>query len=322
MPELPEVQTTVDGLNTTVVGKKIIDAWSSLPSKSHGKKDEIKNLAFWNKFRQAIVGKKILKAERRGKNILIHLTHPSANLRMNQNLTILIHMKMTGHLLYGKYRPGKKSDGKESHTWHWWAEDSSLQDPYNRFIRVLFTLNNGFSLAFCDSRKFGKVTIFETNELATTKHLSKIGIDALDELLDYPIFKQLLMKRPSGRVKSVLLDQTLIAGIGNIYSDEMLWEAGIHPEERVENIPEAKMKNMFVAMKPLLRRGIDFGGDSTSDYRNIYGLPGKFQGKHRAYRKTGKPCEKRGCGGVIMRRVVGGRSAHFCSIHQLLQHKK
>lgn len=309
MPELPEVQTTVNGLNETVRGLTIIDAWSSLPSKSHRKKDEVKNLAFWNHFKKEIIGTKILRAERRGKNILIHLA---------ESKTILIHMKMTGHLMYGKYRAGKKSDGEAFHDWPWWSDDTHLQDPYNRFIRLLFKLSNGNSLAFCDSRKFGKVTFFETQELTTTKHLSDVGIDALDPKLNYGTFKKLLMKRASGRVKSVLLDQTLIAGIGNIYSDEMLWESGIHPETQVKNIPETKFKKMFACMVPLLQKGIDFGGDSTSDYRNIYGMPGTFQGKHHAYRKTGKRCERRGCPGVIMRKVVGGRSAHFCSLHQSL----
>lgn len=319
MPELPEVETTVRGLNETVKGLKIIDAWSSLPSKSHRKTDEVKNLSFWNKFKKDIVGKKILHAERIGKNILIHLTNPSTSLRMNENLTILIHMKMTGHLMYGKYRVGKKSDGEESHTWPWWADDKALQDPYNRFIRVLFKLNNGHSLAFCDSRKFGKVTLFETLESRKTKHLKDIGIDALDPKMDYKTFKSRLMKHESGRIKNILMDQTLIAGIGNIYSDEMLWEAGIHPEEQVKKIPETKWKIMFSVMKPLLKRGINFGGDSTSDYRNIYGLPGKFQNKHHVYRKTGKPCARPGCKGVIIRKVVGGRSAHFCSVHQPLE---
>lgn len=318
MPELPEVQTTVNGLNKTIVGLKITDAWSSLPKKSHKRKDEIKNLGFWNKFKKEIVGKKILRAERKGKNILIHLTNPSTSLGMNQHLTMLIHMKMTGHLIYGKYRAG---DGEESHTWPWWSEDKALQDPYNRFVRVLFSLSNGYSLAFCDSRKFGKVTFFETKESLNTRHLKDLGIDALAKNLDYKTFKSQIMKRASGRIKNVLMDQTLISGIGNIYSDEMLWEAGIHPEERVQYIPELKMKKMFSSMKPLLRRGIDFGGDSTSDYRNIYGLPGKFQNKHHVYRKTGKPCARSGCGGVIMRKVVGGRSAHFCQVHQLLTKK-
>ncbi len=309
MPELPEVETTVRGLNETVIGLKIVDAWSSLPKKSHSRKDEIKNLAFWNKFKNEIIGKKILRAERRGKNILIHLA---------DSKTMLIHMKMTGHLMYGKYRMGMESDGAEGHTWPWWADDEALQDPYNRFIRVMFTLNNGNSLAFCDSRKFGKVTMFETRESTNTRHLRDLGVDALDPGLTFNAFRDRLMKRPSGRIKNILMDQTLVSGIGNIYSDEMLWEASIHPEERVTDIPMANFKKMWSVMKPLLKRGIDFGGDSTSDYRNIYGLPGKFQNKHHVYRKTGKPCARRGCSGVIIRKVVGGRSAHYCPIHQPL----
>lgn len=310
MPELPEVETTVRGLNETVKGLKIVDAWSSLPQKSHTRKDEVKNLTFWNKFKKDILGKKILRAERIGKNILIHL---------DAGKTMLVHMKMTGHLMYGKYRIGKKSDGLEFHDWPWWGDTEALRDPYNRFIRVLFRLSNGYSLAFCDSRKFGKVTLFETLESRNTKHLKDIGIDALDPKITFKTFKETLMKRSTGRIKNVLMDQTLVAGIGNIYSDEMLWEAGIHPEEKVEKIPETKFKKMFSSMKPLLRRGINFGGDSTSDYRNIYGLPGKFQNKHNVYRKTGLPCNRRDCKGVIIRRVVGGRSAHFCSVHQPLE---
>lgn len=309
MPELPEVQTTVNGLNETVKGRKIIDAWSSLPKKSHTKKDEVKNLNFWNKFKKEIVGKKILRAERIGKNILIHL---------DAGKTMLIHMKMTGHLMYGKYRAGKNSDGTSEHDWPWWSDDKNLQDPYNRFIRVIFKLDNEYSLAFCDSRKFGKVTIFETKESKNTKHLKNIGIDALDPKMSLKIFKNILLKKPNGRIKNVLMDQGLIAGIGNIYSDEMLWIAGIHPEEKPKNISEEKIKEMFKSMRPLLKRGIQFGGDSTSDYRNIFGEKGSFQNKHQVYRKTGNPCAKQKCKGVIVRKVVGGRSAHFCPVHQKL----
>jgi formamidopyrimidine-DNA glycosylase len=220
--------------------------------------------------------------------------------------------------MYGTYRKAQKSDGDPHHAWVWWSDTKALQDPYNRFIRVLFRLDNGYSLAFCDSRKFGKVTLFETKEASSTRHLKEVGVDALDPKLSYNIFKEKLLRRASGRIKNILMDQTLVAGIGNIYSDEMLFEAGIHPETQVKNIEEKKFKKMFQIMRPLLEKGINFGGDSTSDYRNIYGLPGEFQGKHKVYRKKGLPCAKPGCSGVIMRKVVGGRSAHFCSVHQIL----
>ena len=124
--------------------------------------------------------------------------------------------------------------------------------------------------------------------------------------------------KPAGKIKTVLMNQSVVAGIGNIYSDEMLWLAGINPQEMAKNIPKEKMKILFAAMKTVLNKGIDFGGDSTSDYRDTDGRPGKFNHHHNAYRKTGTACGKTGCKGVILRKVVVGRSAHFCSVHQKL----
>ena len=112
------------------------------------------------------------------------------------------------------------------------------------------------------------------------------------------------------------MDQTILAGMGNIYSDEILWRVGINPEKKISSIKEADFKKMFKAMRETLTKGIDFGGDSMSDYRNIYGEKGKFQLHHEAYRRTGEKCRKKGCKGIILRKMVGGRSAHFCSVHQ------
>ena len=109
----------------------------------------------------------------------------------------------------------------------------------------------------------------------------------------------------------------------NIYSDEILWRAGIHPERKVIKIKEDEVKLIFKAMKEILTKGIDFGGDSMSDYRNIEGLPGKFQLHHQAYRRTGEKCRRKdprhggaSCKGIITRKIINGRSAHFCSVHQ------
>ena len=114
------------------------------------------------------------------------------------------------------------------------------------------------------------------------------------------------------------MDQALIAGIGNIYSDEILWRADVHPLSHPNNIPDKNLKLMFRATKETLKKGIDFGGDSMSDYRNIKGEKGKFQEHHRAYQLTGKTCGENGCKGKISRIVVGTRSAHFCPVHQKL----
>ena len=134
-------------------------------------------------------------------------------------------------------------------------------------------------------------------------------------------FKEVLQasfaKASAGRgIKTVLMDQSIIAGIGNIYSDEILWRAEIHPERKVSTLKDNEVELIFKATKETLAKGIDFGGDSMSDYRNIYGLPGKFQLHHKAYRRTGEKCRRKGCKGIIKRKIIGNRSAHFCSIHQ------
>jgi formamidopyrimidine-DNA glycosylase len=114
------------------------------------------------------------------------------------------------------------------------------------------------------------------------------------------------------------MDQSLIAGIGNIYSDEMLWAASIHPLSKPAKVPEKSLKKLYEEMKKVLEKGIDFGGDSMSDYRNIHGVRGKFQNEHNVYQLKGEKCRKIGCGGTIERIKVGGRSGHFCPKHQKL----
>jgi formamidopyrimidine-DNA glycosylase len=114
------------------------------------------------------------------------------------------------------------------------------------------------------------------------------------------------------------MNQAIISGIGNIYSDEMLWLSDINPLSNPKNISEKNLKTLFSSMKKVLLRGIKFGGDSTSDYRNIDGARGNFQGKHNVYKKNNEKCSKIGCRGVIIRKVIDGRSAHFCSLHQKL----
>ena len=114
------------------------------------------------------------------------------------------------------------------------------------------------------------------------------------------------------------MDQELISGIGNIYSDEALWLTGIHPEEKPKKIISEKTSQLFKNIKIILKKGIDFGGDSTSDYRQPDGTPGNFQKHHKVYRRRGENCLKKGCNGKIIRKVVGGRSAHFCEKHQKL----
>jgi|SRR3989344_174469 len=283
MPELPEVQTTVNGLNKTVKGKKIVDVQTSYNSSFYKNKEDVKNPKFFALFKRKIEGKKILRAERRAKNVLVHLSDGN---------TIIIHMKMTGHFVYDR--------------------------PLYPFVRLDFKLGNGKHLVLSDMRKFARVTLVKTSQLEKCLHLEHLGPEPLDKNFQFPKFKAQILKRPSGKIKQVLMNQSLISGIGNIYSDEILWRSGVHPLSHPNQIPEKSLRAMFKAIKETLRKGINLGGDSMSDYRNIKGERGKFQDHHRAYQKHKTKCLKRGCSGVLEKIRIGGRSAHFCPRHQTL----
>lgn len=315
MPELPEVTTTVKGLQKVLPGLVIHDVWTDLAKKNQPLKqfkETIKNATFYKKFKTGIMGAKIINVERRAKNILINLSNSQ---------TILIHLKMTGHILYGEYTKKIITRSKSRITsWEPKAKTGPLRDPYNRFVHVVFSLSNGKHFVMCDSRKFGKVTMVPTDVIHDSPHLKGIGPEPLEKNFKYEKFKERLLSKSGSRnaIKTVLMDQSVIAGIGNIYSDEMLWLAGIHPESVAIKVPNKNLEKLYIAMKDVLNKGIDFGGDSMSDYRDVRGERGRFQNHHNVYRKAKEMCGRKSCRGVIMRKVINGRSAHFCSAHQKL----
>lgn len=320
MPELPEVTTTVRGLQKVLPGLIFVDIWTDLAKKNNKikqYKDTIKNDVFFQEFKKKIIGQKVISIERRAKNILINITG---------GYTILIHLKMTGHLLFGEYKKVISSDKEIINKINWVPKNPGpLNDSYNKYIHAVFTFSKKLhgktsdnNLAFCDSRKFGKITIFKTDDINTTFHLKNIGPEPLEISFTLSEFKSRLLLKPNSKIKTILMDQSIIAGIGNIYSDEMLWSSGIHPESNPKNIPSAQLLKLYKEMKEVLLKGIDLGGDSMSDYRNIDGLQGDFQKHHNVYKKQNTKCSKYGCHGVIIRKVINGRSAHFCNIHQKL----
>lgn len=310
MPELPEVHTTATMLDRLISGLTISDVWTDYGGKIHSGKDNIKDPEFFRKFRVSVIGTKVKNVERRGKNVLINLSNGQ---------TILVHMKMTGQLLYGTYRqvPSSKLKVKSKENWKA-VEPEELKDPYSRFVHFVISFTNGKHLALSDVRKFAKITLLPTQTAHETEHLSDIGPEPLQKSFDLKKFMERLSARPRGKVKQVLMDPKIIAGIGNIYSDEILWDSGIHPLSIISKIPKPKLKAMFSSMKLILKKGIKFGGDSTSDYRTPLGTKGNFQLHHQAYQRNGENCGKKSCRGKIARLRLGGRSAHFCPKHQIL----
>lgn len=301
MPELPEVQTTVYGLLKHMKGQTISEVWTNYNSPFHVGKDNIKNPKYFKKFKDQVIGSTVTDVQRKAKNILIHLSN---------GFTIIIHMKMTGHILYGNYEFDRRNNQWEA------VDEGPLKDPFNQFIRLVFILSNNRHIVLSDMRKFAKVMIVKKEDLSTLLELKKLGPEPLTPTFTPKNLQERLSRRPKGKIKSVLMDQEIISGIGNIYSDEILWHADIHPLRNVCDISNKEIAGIHTWMIEVLNRSLKLGGDSMSDYRNISGEKGGFQTYHNAYRQHGKPCTKKNCKGTIARLKIGGRSAHFCDTHQ------
>jgi formamidopyrimidine-DNA glycosylase len=291
MPELPEVETTVRDLKKTVLGRIFFDVWTDA-------KKMIKKPKKFEDFKKELIGKEILDIKRRGKNILFFLS---------SGKILLIHQKLTGHLLFGIWK-------KEGGIWKSKIEGPLAEDPMNGFLHLIFFFKDGWQLALSDLRKFAKVEILTKEELE--KEMEKLGPEPLDKDFTFEKFKERILKKKKGKIKQVLMDQEVIAGIGNIYSDEILWKAKIHPFKRVGKLSEEELKKIYKAMKEILPKAIEVGGESISDYRRPSGEKGGFDLLRKVYRREGEKCFR--CGAKIKRVKLGQRSAHFCPVCQKL----
>ncbi|MDD4531623.1 MAG: bifunctional DNA-formamidopyrimidine glycosylase/DNA-(apurinic or apyrimidinic site) lyase [Candidatus Pacebacteria bacterium] len=285
MPELPEVETIVRDLDREVRNRTFLDTWTD--ARSLIKKDTFES------FKKKIVGKKILKVKRRAKNILIDLY---------VGYVLLVHQKIAGHLLLGEW---KLDNGK------WIAEEEGplSTDPMNRFLHVVFSLDDKRQLALSDARKFAKIELWKKEELENSKEFKELGPEPLEKNFTLDEFEE-LFKKKKGKIKQVLMDQNFISGIGNIYASEILFEAKIHPEEDVSKLNKNDLGRIYKATRRILEESIKLKGDSFSDFRTIYGEKGKAQEVVKVYQKEGGKCPR--CKGLIKRIKQGGRSSFFC----------
>lgn len=294
MPELPEVQTVVDGLNKKIKGKTILslcycDAKKLIREPSFGK------------FEKEIKNRKIEKVERRAKNILIFLSGEKI---------LAIHLKMTGHFILIKNEKSLQYGGQvKIKNGKWIGEDLSeeLRDPKNQFIRLVFELSGGLILAYSDLRKFGEIRLVNHSYLSSID--SKLGPEPLPQKFDLNLFRDII-GASKGKIKAVLLDQKRISGIGNIYADEILFEAGVRPQRPANSLSKKEIERIFYAIKNVLKRAIDNRGTSDSDFRDVEGKRGNNQNSLFVYRRTGKECFK--CGGKVKRIKISQRGTHYC----------
>lgn len=283
MPELPEVETIVRGLKKKIVGRKIISVWIGVPKL-------IKNKSAKG-FEKEIKGLRIEGVERRAKNIIFTLS---------KNKALLAHQKMTGHFLYGKWEIKK---GKIQP-----LINGDLKDKNNGYIRIIFYLDNGWQLALSDLRKFAKIILDDKLKIENLPELMNLGPEPLEKYFDFKKFKKVLVGRRA--IKKILMDPKVIAGIGNIYADEILWKAKVNPLVAVNSINNKELKKIFLAIKDILSKAVRAGGSSVGDYRDSSGKIGNYQKAHKVYGREGLPCPR--CKTKIDRQKIGGRSSHFC----------
>jgi formamidopyrimidine-DNA glycosylase len=277
-------------LKKKIIGLKIEDFWSD-------REKPFKQAGGFKKFKKEISGKKILSIARRAKFIVIDI---------EGDKSLFIHQKISGHLMYGKWR-------LEGDKWQSTVKGPLQNDRENQYVRYIWTFNNRFQLAMSDLRRFSRVILVKDKDISNLKEIRDLGPEPLD--IKFSEFKKLFEKK-RGNLKPVLMDPFFIVGIGNIYSDEILWDSGFHPLSRVENLKDPELKKIFASTIKILNKAIKAKGSSVDDYRLPSGEKGRYQEMEKAYQQTGKKCLKKD-GGVINRLRVGGRSAHFCPIHQI-----
>lgn len=314
MPELPEVQTIVEDLKKKIVARKITGVWFDASkiitlrlAQGDGERSRTIKKPKIAEFQKQIKGLKIIDVQRRGKNILIYLTDDK-RLTTN-NYLLLIHQKMTGHLLYGKWNVRKVSKFKglkvES------LIKGSLREKVNDYIHLIFYFDNGWQMALSDLRKFAKVLFGRKKEIENLADLKKLGSEPFDASFTLNKFRKTLRQAQGKRkIKQVLMDQEVIVGIGNIYSDEILWQVKIHPFIPANKLTDNQLKDIYLAMRQILKKAIKLRGTSISDFRDTSGKAGAYGEVRKIYRREGEKCWR--CGTVIQRMKIGGRSTCYC----------
>lgn len=272
MPELPEVETVARGLQREIAGRRIL-------SVAFGKTDFIDDPGA---LERQLPGRTIARVERYGKFLLLRLGPAEGTETSDDKAALLVHLGMTGLLMP---MPVRELQAKHTH--------------------VVMLLDDGRELRYVDPRRFGRMAYLAGALLS--EELQRFGADPLEVRLGE--FTQRIQRRKS-RIKALLLDQSFLRGVGNIYADESLWRAKIHPAKLGRRLKHAEVKELYTALQKILRRAILLRGSSISDFLDAEGLPGEYQQHHRAYGREGKPCFR--CKTPIRRVIVAGRSSHFC----------
>ncbi len=272
MPELPEVETLARGLQRELAGRRIV-------SITLGKTDFIDDP---EALESELPGRTIARVERYGKFLLLRLGAEEGTKKSDGEAALLVHLGMTGLLM-----------------------PKAVRELQAKHTHVVMLLDDGRELRYVDPRRFGRMAYLPGKVLSG--ELQRFGADPLE--VGLAEFARTIQGRKA-RIKALLLDQGVLRGVGNIYADESLWKAKIHPAQLGGRLKHAEVKQLHSALQKILQKAILLGGSSISDFLDAEGLPGEYQQHHRAYGREGEPCFR--CKTAIRRVFVAGRSSYFC----------
>lgn len=284
MPELPEVETVRIGLGALLPKRRVqyaeYDWHKSFPNAEAD-------------VRRFLIGAAVTDVRRRAKVLIIDL---------DSKYSLVIHLKMTGQLVF-------RSPAANFGAGH--PNDSLVGELPDSSTRVILTFEDGSKLFFNDQRKFGWMRLLPTLEVEALDFFKKVGPEPLAESFTADDFTARLMRRQNSGIKAVLLDQTVIAGVGNIYADESLWAAKIHPLTRTADVPKAKLRTLYTELRRILRLAIEKGGSTDRNYVNHEGKRGSYLSFANVFRREGKPCPRHPDTTIIKIRAAG-RGTHIC----------
>lgn len=279
MPELPEVETIRNGLEKYVAGHEIEDIEILHPKPFQGDKN-------------FVIGSKIKNVRRIGKGLILDLEN---------NYSLAIHVKMTGQLVFRDKKTAKE------------AISPKVKSIPNKYTHVIFDLDKAAKLYFNDMRRFGWIKVLKTEDVAKLPLFKVMGPEPFKDLT-LEKFKEILAKS-SLKIKPLMMDQSKIGGIGNIYANDALWEARINPERIAKSMNEKQEKALFDAIIKVIKTSLKEGGSSENSYVNVLGQEGNYQRVCLVYGKKGEKCQ-RDDGGIIQRINLGGRGTFFCPVCQ------
>lgn len=287
MPELPEVETVRAGLQQLLPGKEVCDVAYNWPKGFPNAESDVVRF---------LRGARVKQIRRRAKVLIIDLS---------TGYSLVIHLKMTGQLVFR----GEQTFGAGH------PNDSLVGELPDNSTRVIFTFADGSHLYFNDQRKFGWVRLLPTTEIQNLDFFKKVGPEPLASDFTWRQFRDRLRRRKNTRIKAALLDQTVIAGVGNIYADESLWGARIHPATLVSVLTDTQFHHLYTSLRHVLRLAIEKGGSTDKNYVNAQGKRGSYLAFASVFRRDNQPCPR--CGTIIIKIRVAGRGTHLCPACQI-----